>query len=53
MRSLRNIALKLIFELIDKFGDQAVQSLMIVSEKFLMNYDEKHTMNVITELFEK
>ncbi|EGR32294.1 hypothetical protein IMG5_089160 [Ichthyophthirius multifiliis] len=53
MRSIRNLALQLIFQLIDKFGDITIQALMIVAEKFMMNFDEAHSTQIIKSQFEK
>ncbi len=47
------MALRLISELIEKWGDQAIQATMMISEKFLMNYDESHTINLIQDIFNK
>lgn len=51
VRSIRSLSLKLISELIDKLGDPSIQALILVSEKFLKNYDEKHTVNMMQEFF--
>lgn len=47
MKSLRVLGHKLIFDMIDRFGDQAIQALMIVSEKFLLNLGEQKTIEML------
>ena len=51
VRSIRSLSLKLISELVDKLGDPSIQALILVSEKFLKNFDEKHTVNMMSDLF--
>lgn len=53
MRSQRNLIHTLLFQLIERFGDQATQALMIIAEKFMMNHDESHTTAVISAFYEK
>ena len=43
----------LILQLIERFGDSTTQAVMIVSEKFMMNYNEAHTSNIIQSFYEK
>ena len=35
-------------ELIEKFGDLAIQAILVVSEKFLLNLDEEATSNTLS-----
>lgn len=53
MRSMRTITLKVISELIEKHGDEAIQALIVIAEKFMMNYDEQHTVSTVQEFLQK
>jgi hypothetical protein len=53
LRSLRRLSVKLISDLVEKCGDQAIQAILIVTEKFLMNHNASHTIAMMTELFKK
>lgn len=53
MQSLRNSALKVISSLIEKYKDDATQSIMIVAEKFLTNTKEEASYSFIDTLLSK
>ena len=38
--TVRSKCLRILNELIEKFGDLAIQALLVISEKFLLNLDE-------------
>jgi len=50
---MRNMVESLILQLIERFGDSTTQAVMIVAEKFMMNYNEAHTSNIIQSSYEK
>ena len=52
-KSIRNSAIQLLFQLIENYTDEALQAIVICVEKFMMNFDGTHTLNIITELFSK
>ena len=53
IKSMRNMVESLILQLIERFGDSTTQAIMIVAEKFMMNYNEAHTSNIIQSFYEK
>lgn len=53
MQSLRNASLKVISSLIEKYQDEAIQSIMIVAEKLLSNAKEEATHGFIDKLLNK
>ena len=48
--SLRGKVIPVINEFIEKYGDLALQAILIVCEKFLMNHEEAHTTQIINGL---
>jgi hypothetical protein len=46
--TVRSKCLAILNELIEKFGDLAIQALLVVSEKFLLNLDEEATTATLT-----
>jgi hypothetical protein len=40
-------------ELIEKFEDAALQAILMVSEKFLLDHNEKHSTALISDIYEK
>jgi importin-9 len=53
MLSVRNGALKIIDNLIEAYGDEATQALMVISEKFLTNMKEEEVYGFLKGVFEK
>jgi len=41
--TIRNKALSILNELIEKCGDYAIQAILLISEKFLLNIPEQQT----------
>lgn len=41
--TIRNKALSILNELIEKCGDYAIQAILLISEKFLLNISEQQT----------
>lgn len=49
---MRGKILNALNEIIEKNGDYAIQALLVVSEKFLMNYSQAQTIENITKIME-
>lgn len=45
--TIRNKALSILNELIEKCGDYAIQSILLISEKFLLNIPESQTTDSV------
>ncbi len=52
MRTINSLALKLISDLIEKYGEEAIQILIVIAEKFMMDYDENQSNKIINSFFE-
>ena len=50
---MRTVCLKLISELIEKFGDETIQSLVLIIEKFWMNLSDEKTFKSLEENLQK
>ena len=53
MRNLRVAVLKLISTLIEQYGDDATQAIMLISEKFLLNSSEENSYEFLQNVLEK
>ena len=53
MRNLRVAVLKLISTLIEQYGDDAIQAIMLISEKFLLNLDEENSYGFLQNVLGK
>lgn len=49
---LRSKVLNVLNELIEKYNDQAIQAILVIAEKFLMNYPQAHTLKVLETIFQ-
>ena len=49
---MRNKILNILNELIEKYQDYAIQGILVIAEKFLMNHQQAHTVTVIKEILE-
>ena len=48
---IRNKILNVLNELIEKYNDQAIQGILVISEKFLMSHPQSHTIKVIKTIY--
>jgi hypothetical protein len=48
--TIRNKCVGILNELIEKFGDLAIQAVLVISEKFLLNLDEEATTNTMASI---
>jgi len=48
--TIRNKALSILNELIEKCGDYAIQAILLISEKFLLNIQESQTTESVKEI---
>jgi hypothetical protein len=46
--TIRNKCIGILNELIEKFGDLAIQAILVTSEKFLLNLDEEATSKTLS-----
>ena len=53
MRNLRVAILKLISTLIEQYGDDATQAIMLISEKFLLNLKEESSYGFLQGVIDK
>lgn len=53
VQTIRMKVLAIFNELIEKFEDAALQAILLVSEKFLLDHPEKQTTSMVCELYEK
>lgn len=51
--NIQMLSLKLLSDLIGKYGEDTTQILIVVAEKFMMNYDETQSNKVIDSFFDK
>ena len=52
LKTIRNNGIKIVSDIIEKFGDDAVQSLLVTCEKFIMNSDNEQTIELIGRIYE-
>ena len=52
LRNIPSLSLKLVSDLIEKYGEEAVQILIVLAEKFMMDYDESQSNKMIDNFFE-
>lgn len=52
LRTINHLALKLLSELIEKYGEEAIQILIVIAEKFMMDYDENQSHKIIDNFFD-
>ena len=52
LRTIPALSLKLISDLIEKYGEEAIQILILIAEKFMLDYDEHQSNKVIDTFFE-
>ncbi|CAD8159758.1 unnamed protein product [Paramecium octaurelia] len=52
-KSVRTLALKLINDMIEKYGDQFIQQILIVGEKLILNRDEKEFIDLAQSIISK
>ena len=48
--TIRNKTLSILNELIEKCGDYAIQAILLISEKFLLNIPEQQTTESVKEI---
>lgn len=48
--TIRNKALSILNELIEKCGDYAIQAILLISEKFLLNIPEAQTTESVKDI---
>lgn len=48
--TIRNKALSILNELIEKCGDYAIQAILLISEKFLLNIPEVQTTESVKDI---
>lgn len=53
IQSIRVKVLSIFNELIEKFEDAALQAILLISEKFLLDNSEKQTTTMIMDMYEK
>lgn len=53
MQTIRLKVLSIFNELIEKFEDGALQAILLVSEKFLLDHSEKQSTALICEIYER
>lgn len=52
LRSISSLSLKLLSDLIEKYGLEAIQILILIAEKFMLDYDESQSNKIIDNFFE-
>ena len=50
--TIRNKSISILNELIEKCGDYAIQAILMISEKFLLNLPESQTTESVKEIME-
>lgn len=50
--SIRGKILNTLNEIIERNGDYAIQALLVISEKFLMNYSQAHTIENVIKIMD-
>ena len=52
LKTIRNNGIKIVSDIIEKFGDDAIQSLLVTCEKFIMNADNEQTLALISRIYD-
>ena len=52
-KSVRTLALKLINDIIEKYGDQFIQQILMVAERLILNRDDKEFLELSSEVLGK
>lgn len=50
---MRTLSLKLINDIIEKYGDQFIQQILMVGERLILNRDDKDFLDLSSEILGK